>query len=336
MPTETVYGLAGAAFDPAAVARVFAAKERPAFDPLIAHVALGDPLVRVSEVADLGPLSERARSQLRTLVEHAWPGPLTVVLPRRPEVSDLVTSGLPTVAVRMPAHPVAQALLEAFGAPVVAPSANRFGRISPTTAAAVVEELGDVVPYVLDGGPCEVGVESTVVRLGLDGRVTVLRPGGVSVECLEGWVGEVRHGPSTDRPESPGQLSQHYAPTTPLTLLPAAVAMCTRATLLGAVAGQPVALLRVLGPVGPAVEHLEGNGIRVVGAVTLSARGDPEEAAQRLFAALRELDASEAPRILAEPAAVEGLGHAIADRLQRASVGRYMLGPCQGRRSSES
>ncbi len=297
MPTETVYGLAADALDAAAVLRIFAAKGRPSFDPLIVHCADAEQAWTVAEP------SPRARR----LAAACWPGPLTLVLPRRPVVPDVVTSGLPTVGVRVPDHALALALIRAAGRPLAAPSANLFGRISPTTADHVREQLGAAVSAVLDGGPCTVGVESTVLRP--DPAPIVLRPGGITVERLEEILGEPvlvagRDERAVGLPrESPGLLDSHYAPRCPLAL---------RA------AGQPwpvgprVGLLAFTGrdlPQGPGVGPIE----------VLSARGDLGEAAGNLFAALRRLDARSLAGIIAEPVPDHGLGRAINDRLRRAA-----------------
>lgn len=295
MPTETVYGLAADALRPEAAARIFAAKQRPLFDPLIVHVA--DREGADACVSEWHPLAE-------TLAAAFWPGPLTLVLPKRDRVPDLVTSGLPLVAVRVPAHPLALALLRAFGGPLAAPSANRFGRVSPTTAAAVREELGDAVPLVLDGGPCAVGLESTIVAFPQgEGRPVLLRAGGVPVEALEKIVGPV----SLEKQDktaaaAPGQLPQHYAPRTPLRLVagPDAVPAAARARtgLLG------------WGP-------LDGTGFARV--ENLSESGDFTEAATRLFAALRRLDGGHVAEIAAILLPERDLGRAVNDRLRRAA-----------------
>ncbi len=303
MPTETVYGLAACCFDERAVARVFAVKERPRFDPLIVHVT-GDAR-SVAALAALGlvdaaALGDDARRAADALFVAFWPGPLTVVLPKTPRVPDLVTAGLPTVAVRAPRHAVAQALIAAVGVPLAAPSANRFGRISPTRAADVAAELGDRIGLVLDGGPCEVGVESTVVEIDPAGRATVLRPGGVGREELEGALdgplGERRSvGPVT----APGQLESHYAPRTPVLLEP-------RPWLTPPAGRFGVLLFGGTVPVGAAAVEVLGT--------------DPVEAARHLFAALRELDEAGLEAIVAETfPSEEGLGYAINDRLRRAA-----------------
>ncbi|MCJ2544245.1 L-threonylcarbamoyladenylate synthase, partial [Thermostichus vulcanus] len=232
MPTETVYGLAGHGLDGAAVAQIFAVKERPHFNPLILHLAPGIPLETLQGwLLDLSEFTPTAWERLGSLVNTFWPGPLTLVLPKSTGVPDLVSSGLPTVALRVPAHPVAQALLQAVQLPLAAPSANRFGRISPTSAQAVYAELSGRIPYILDGGNCSVGLESTVLKLSPEGIPMLLRPGGIPVETLEAHLG-VRIPLAADSAkaavhfqarESPGQLRSHYAPNKPLLLLPARV-----------------------------------------------------------------------------------------------------------------
>ncbi|MDP2969264.1 MAG: L-threonylcarbamoyladenylate synthase, partial [Deltaproteobacteria bacterium] len=208
-PTETVYGLGADAFNPLAVARIFEIKERPYFDPLIVHVA---------HHGDLDRLVIEIPSQAKTLMERFWPGPLTVVLSKREDVPDIVTAGLPTVAVRMPKHPMALRLMELTDCPIAAPSANPFGYLSPTTAEHVRDQLGDQVDLILDGGPCEVGVESTILSF-LEKRPRLLRPGGVSLEEIESIIGKVEIDPvEEDRPSAPGMLARHYAPRTPIVL----------------------------------------------------------------------------------------------------------------------
>ncbi len=291
LPTETVYGLAAKYDDPSAVAAVFAAKERPRFDPLIVHLADAAALPRV--VA--GPLPDG----LDTLIEAAWPGPLTIVLPRR-DILDLVTAGLPHVAVRVPAHPVARTVLREVG-PLVAPSANRFGRISPTTATDVVRELGDRVPLVLDGGRSTVGLESTIVGF-VDGRPVLLRPGGLPLDVITSHLGALTP-LAPGGVIAPGQLPSHYAPHTPLVLVD---------DLAEIPAEAPVLLTH-----GSAERLPLQPGVVVV----LSETGDADEAAHHLFRALRELDAVGAERIYAERWTERvGLGLAIADRLERAAT----------------
>lgn len=304
-PTETVYGLGANARDPAAVAKVFEAKDRPAFDPLIVHV----------------PSAEAARSVVKEWPETAerlaaafWPGPLTLVLPKRPEVPDLVTSGLGTVGVRVPQHPVALALLQAAGTPIAAPSANRFGAISPTRAEHVASEFGDsagaggeLVDLILDGGPCETGVESTVVSLVRDQKVCVLRLGGTPIEALRGVVGEVELASPGSPLASPGMLKRHYAPRTPLKVV----------DRLGDEAVEAGPRVGVLG----FRSIPEPSRTAAAAGEVLSANGDLREAAANLFASLRRLDAAGVDVIVAERAPDRGLGRAINDRLARAAHG---------------
>lgn len=292
-PTETVYGLGADAFEPRAVARVFEVKARPSFDPLIVHLA---------EPASLDWVAVATDPRVFELAARFWPGPLTLVLKRRPEVPDIVTAGLDTVAVRVPAHPAARALIAAAGTPIAAPSANPFGYVSPTTAAHVAELLGDRVDLVLDGGPCRVGVESTI--LSMAGEPVILRPGGLPREALEEALGIplAVAGPA-EQPLAPGQLARHYATRTPLELLEAPAREAPAAgARVGLLAQRPTPV-----PGFAAVEVLAPDG-------TL------ETAAARLFAALRRLDGMGLDRIQAEPCDESGLGHAIMDRLRRAAA----------------
>jgi L-threonylcarbamoyladenylate synthase len=290
-PTETVYGLGGDATSDAAVAAIFAAKGRPRFNPLIIHVP------RLQEAEALALFDERARD----LAQSFWPGPLTLVLRRRDGcgVSRLASAGLDTVAIRVPAHPVAQALLRETGRPLAAPSANRSGRVSPTEAAHVASELGDQVALILDGGRCEVGVESTV--LDLSGKTpTLLRPGGVTLEALEAALGPVlQAADDPDAPRSPGQLASHYAPRLPLRM--------------DAIAARSDEALLAFGPREPT---------GAAAALNLSPCGDLIEAAANLFAMLRRLDRPEFSGIAVVPIPEEGLGRAINDRLRRAAAPR--------------
>jgi L-threonylcarbamoyladenylate synthase len=293
VPTETVYGLAGDALDPEAAARIFEAKQRPAFDPLIVHLPSLDWLDRLTTAA--------SDSLVQSLIARFWPGPLTLVLPRRLVVPDIVTSGLPTVAVRMSAHPIFRALLDHFGKPVAAPSANRFGRISPTEAAHVLEELDGRIPLIIDGGPCAIGLESTVVAP-CDGSLRLLRAGPVTAAELAVIAPLL---PPSSAIESPGQLASHYAPGTPMRLLSHAGESdawqgTERAGLLSwsrSVRPPQFAAMEVLTP-----------------------RNDPCEAAARLFAAMRRLDALSLDLIMAEPPPPSGLGAAILDRLRKAAA----------------
>ncbi|MBL7962870.1 MAG: threonylcarbamoyl-AMP synthase [Flavobacteriales bacterium] len=290
IPTETVYGLAANAFDEAAVLKVFQVKQRPSFDPLIVHIGQREDVSRV--VKELPPGAE-------ALMNAFWPGPLTLVLPKQPAVPDLVTSGLDTVGVRMPAHALTQELLRSLDFPLAAPSANPFGYVSPTTAQHVADQLGERIPYILDGGPCVVGVESTI--LGWEGdRWVLYRPGGIAVERIEEVIGRVHPQQRHVIPVAPGMLESHYAPRKPVHLgdVP---------SLLRRFAGQPMGVIAFR-------ETHPAHRCEV-----LSERGDLAEAARHLFAVLRELDQSDCAVILAEVFPDEGLGRAINDRLRRAS-----------------
>ncbi|MCB9599446.1 MAG: threonylcarbamoyl-AMP synthase [Sandaracinus sp.] len=305
MPTETVYGLAARAFDPEAVLGVFRAKERPAFDPLIVHLAEPDlDAAFDAGVIDRGRLSPDAASALENLLP-LWPGPLTLVLPRGARVPELATSGLDTVAVRVPDHPVARALIRTLGEPVVAPSANRFGRISPTEAAHVLEELDGRIDAVLDGGPCTLGVESTIVGLEDDGTPRLLRPGACPRETIEAALGRGLQAPRrAASPAAPGMLASHYAPR-------------KRVVLADAVPleGAPGFLLFT----GDEALETRFGAPRVVELLG----AEPGDAARRLFAALRRLDASDADYLVAaSPPGDHGLFLAVADRLRRAAAER--------------
>ncbi len=294
MPTETVYGLAADATNPAAVGRIFLAKGRPRFNPLIVHVASAAAAMR----------HVRFSADAERLAEAFWPGPLTLVLPLKPDtgIADLVTAGLGTLAVRVPAHPVAQALLTASSAPLAAPSANRSGHVSPTTALHVVGDLGHHVSVVLDAGPTPVGLESTIV--GLAGAVPVLlRPGGLERGRIEAVLGRLLAvaGPAEDAPAAPGMLASHYAP---------AAALRLNATQVKDGEG-----LMAFGP------QLPTGAEKAVATVNLSRSGDLAEAAANFFAGLRKLD-REAKTIAVMPIPDEGLGEAINDRLRRAAAPR--------------
>ncbi len=289
-PTETVYGLGALAFDAAAVARIFEIKARPAFDPLIVHVA---GRAMLDEVAAAIPVAAQG------LIERFWPGPLTLVLAKRQRVPELVTAGLSTVAVRMPAHPVARALIEAVEAPLAAPSANPFGRVSPTRAQHVEQMLGDAVDLVLDGGPASFGLESTIVAL--EPRPTLLRPGAVTAEEIEAVIGPLERVAASASVRAPGQLPRHYAPATPLRVIDPRKVPQRERLRAGALTLK---------------EPLEGYAaVRL-----LSPRGDLREAAANLFKALHELDALGLERIDAAPVTESGLGLAIMDRLTRAAA----------------
>lgn len=295
-PTETVYGLGADATSGTAVAGIYAAKGRPRFNPLISHV---QDQAAAEALALFDPLSRR-------LAAAFWPGPLTLVLPRRPgcPVSDLATAGLDTLAVRVPAHPVARRLLARVGRPVAAPSANRSGHVSPTTAAHVLADLSGRIDAVVDGGPTSVGVESTILQVDGD-SLRLLRPGGVPREAIAALAGRPVAAPAdaaADRPLAPGMLASHYAPSA--------------AVRLDAARVEPGEALLAFGPVLPP-------GAAAAAAVlNLSPRGDLAEAAANLFGMLRDLDRSGARSLAVAPIPADGLGEAIRDRLLRAAAPR--------------
>lgn len=295
-PTETVYGLGADARNAAAIRRLFAAKGRPADHPVIVHLAR----------ADMAPeWVSRMPAAAARLADAFWPGPLTLVLPRATHVLDLVTGGQETVALRVPRHPIAQALLAAFGDGIVAPSANRFGRLSPTHAAHVRAELGDAVNLILDGGPTDVGVESTIVDLSGD-RPTLLRPGGITPAQLAAVLGALPDAPHVASPRASGTLPSHYAPATPLAVLPSS-------------------------DLEDAARHLAASGIRIAVVARRNALSAPTGImwrvlstdatayAHALYATLRELDAGGYDRILVEDVPEGDAWLAVRDRLRRAA-----------------
>lgn len=299
IPTETVYGLAGNALDPLAVAAIFETKNRPSFDPLIIHV---------SSLAKADSYTTEFPKALRLLAEVFWPGPLTLLLPKAPEIPDLVTSGLDRVAIRVPSHPLTLALLESIDFPLAAPSANPFGYISPTTPEHVNSQLGEFIPMILDGGPCKVGLESTIV--GMEGEdIIVYRLGGLEIDAIESIVGKVKlKDHSSSNPQAPGLLESHYAPLKPL----------------------------IIGDLSKLIPHYASwqksfgvlafqdfsEKVALEKQMRLSQTGDLKEAAANLFAAMRVLDGMDLEVILAELAPDQGLGKAINDRLKRASSTR--------------
>lgn len=294
LPTETVYGLGGNALDAQAVAQIFAVKERPTFDPLIVHI--GSPAHLPLVVSNVPPLA-------RQLADRFWPGPLTLVLPKTAIVPDLVTSGLPTVAVRIPSHPLMQRVLQLTEFPIAAPSANLFGRLSPTTVGHVLEQLGERIELALDGGPCRVGIESTIVQV-LDRAAVLLRPGGITTEAMENVISPIETSHTHhQRPTAPGQLPSHYSPRTPLHVL---------SQLPETAPGKGIGAL-VFGP-----RSLWGYHSTEV----LSSIEDLSEAAANLFPALHRLDSCGCTLILAERLPYRGLGCAINDRLDRASTNK--------------
>jgi len=295
IPTETVYGLAANAYDAKAVSEIFRVKNRPSFDPLIVHIGCWE------QVADfVGEVPVSARK----LAARFMPGPLTLLLPKTDRLPDIVTAGSPQVAVRMPNHELTLDLLNSLAFPLAAPSANPFGYISPTTAQHVADQLEALVPYILDGGPCTVGIESTI--LGFEyGVPTIYRKGGLALEMIEEEIGPVRVKPfSTSRPQAPGMLQSHYAPRIPL----------------------KIGRIRELLPdfdmnrTGLLVFRRRVSGVPEAHQVVLSKNGDFAEAARNLFAGMRHLDSLDLDIILAEPVPEMGLGRAINDRLKRAAA----------------
>ncbi|KEO75117.1 L-threonylcarbamoyladenylate synthase [Anditalea andensis] len=293
IPTETVYGLAANALDAEAVAKIFEVKNRPEFDPLIIHVSSMQQVVKYTE--GIHPI-------LESLGTIFWPGPLTLLLPRKSIIPDLVTSGLDHVAVRVPQHPLTLGLLANLDFPLAAPSANPFGYISPTTAAHVDDQLGDMIPYVLDGGNSEVGLESTIIGLEEE-QITIYRLGGVDVGDIEKIVGPVTiMSHSSSNPKSPGMLKSHYAPRKK-------VILGDIAKNLGVYKNEKIGILSFTSQYTGGQESF-----------VLSERGSYAEAAKNLFTALRFLDQADVSLILAELLPEENLGRAINDRLRRASV----------------
>lgn len=297
IPTETVYGLAGNALHAKAVASIFETKNRPSFDPLIIHVASSG---EVEKYVTSFP------EKLRALADRFWPGPLTLLLPRKEVVPDLVTSGLPRVAVRVPDHTLTRVLLSELDYPLAAPSANPFGYISPTHPEHVQSQLGDKISYILDGGACKVGLESTIVGME-ENSVVVYRLGGLEISEIEQVVGNVKiQDHSSSNPQSPGLLESHYAPRKPFLLgdLQELVSRFQQEQ-------------REFAVLSLAQTFKEISAERQI---ALSPAGDLREAAANLFAAMRTLDESDAAMILAEKMPAEGLGLAINDRLKRAAA----------------
>lgn len=312
LPTETVYGLGADAFNEAAVAKVFEAKERPSFDPLIVHLPAAADLPRVASVPP------EIEEHVGRLAAEFWPGPLTIVLPKTEAVPDLVTAGLPTVAVRVSAHPIMSQIVRALGNPIAAPSANRFGRISPTSASAVEAELGGIIPMIVDGGACSAGLESTIVQIEATEKgkpiFHLLRSGPITPDMLKPF-GKIKRRKPTDRPstepqDAPGQLASHYAPRTPLRLVENPADFKPEP-------GKEYALLSYRGEPKDGYLHL-ADWAEV--AVLTPGSGKQAEAAVRLFFVMRQLDESGVDEIIAEPMSEVGLGIAMMDRLRRASV----------------
>ena len=322
-PTETVYGLGANALDPIAVGRIFAAKGRPATDPVIVHLAAAD---------DMRLVASHVPALAWELAARFWPGPLTLILEKRATVSDSITAGLATVAVRVPSHPVARALIEAAGVPIAAPSANRFSRPSPTHAAHVTADLGDAVDVVVDGGATSIGVESTILDLTVSPPL-IRRPGGVSREQIAVVVPDVRSVAEVvaeSHPQvAPGQLLRHYAPRATTTLylgsLDRVVARVAHDIRAATSSGTRVGVLAPeedLIALGPRLAAVAAAG-RVV-TMRCGSRRDRDQAARDLFSVLRALDAEKVDSIFAIAPAGDGIDVAIADRLTRASEGRVV------------
>ena len=294
IPTETVYGLAGNAFEPKALAKIFAAKERPTFDPLIVHIA---------DIAQLTDIAKDIPDSAYKLAEAYWPGPMTIILPKKDCIPDLCTSALPSVAVRFPSHPIAQAIIKESGLPLAAPSANLFKHVSPTTAEHVAAQLADRIAGIVDGGPCSVGVESSIISLAGE-KPTVLRPGAITPEMFAKVLGDVAIKESTSKPGqpmlAPGQCDTHYRPQVPLYYgeIPAGFTL-------------PEHTVRIA--FGAQQGHIPAT-------VNLSATGDMVEATSKLYAYMHDLDDPKYDLILVDPIPNIGVGMALNDRLKRASI----------------
>ena len=294
IPTETVYGLAGNAFEPKALAKIFAAKERPTFDPLIVHIA---------DIAQITDIAKDIPDSAYKLAEAYWPGPMTIILPKKDCIPDLCTSALPSVAVRFPSHPIAQAIIKESGLPLAAPSANLFKHVSPTTAEHVAAQLADRIAGIVDGGPCSVGVESSIISLAGE-KPTVLRPGAITPEMFAKVLGDVTIKESTSKPGqpmlAPGQCDTHYRPQVPLYYgkIPASFTLPEHTVR--------IAFGTQAGPI-PAT-------------VNLSATGDMVEATSKLYAFMHDLDDPKYDLILVDPIPNTGVGIALNDRLKRASI----------------
>ena len=320
-PTETVYGLGAHALDPIAVQRIFDAKERPANDPLIVHIA---------HIGQVNLCATGMPAGARKLGLSFWAGPLTLILTKKPEVPDLVTAGLPSVALRVPAHRVARALMEMAGVPIAAPSANRFSRPSPTNAAHVLEDLDGRVDLILDAGPTDIGLESTIVDFTVDPPV-LRRPGGITFEQVHSLVPEVvvhTVGSGESEPQvAPGQMSRHYAPRAELTLYegPAKSVMTRVAADVRAAtaAGDRVGILAPEEDLSALAPELAARAsVGRIETVPYGSRHDLERSGRELYASIRALDATGVARIFAVGVGSEGLARAIHDRLARAADGR--------------
>ena len=297
-PTETVYGLGADGLNPVAVAKIFEVKNRPTFNPLILHIESEDRLHTVCEIPS---------DKVYELINEFWPGPLTLVLPKKQNVPAIVTGGMDTVAVRMPNNSIALELIKKSDTPIAAPSANLFGQLSPTRAVHVEKQLGDKIDMILDGGKCSIGIESTILLIEKD-DVTVLRHGGIPVELIRDVIGEINLFPKKfDRPNSPGQLPFHYSPLTPILMLTLENIEKHKNEKIGAI-------------------FFKGNFSKFNFAreIILSASGSLSEAAANLFSTLHKLDDMQLDCILIEPFPLEGLGVALMDRIQKA-VAKYEM-----------
>ena len=294
IPTETVYGLAGNAFEPKALAKIFAAKERPTFDPLIVHIA---------DIAQLTDIAKDIPDSAYRLAEAYWPGPMTIILPKKDCIPDLCTSALPSVAVRFPSHPIAQAIIKESGLPLAAPSANLFKHVSPTTAEHVAAQLADRIAGIVDGGPCSVGVESSIISLAGE-KPTVLRPGAITPEMFAKVLGDVAIKESTSKPGqpmlAPGQCDTHYRPQVPLYYgeIPANITLPEHTVRIAFGSQQGI----------------------IPATANLSVTGDMVEATSKLYAFMHDLDDPKYDLILVDPIPNTGVGMALNDRLKRASI----------------
>ncbi len=297
-PTETVYGLGADGLNPVAVAKIFEVKNRPTFNPLILHIENIDRLNTVCEIPG---------DKVHDLIEEFWPGPLTLVLPKKTNVPEIVTAGLDTVAVRMPDNLIALELIKESDTPIAAPSANLFGQLSPTRAGHVQKQLGDKIDMILDGGKCSIGIESTILLVEND-DVTLLRPGAIPLESIREIIGEIKLFPKrSDRPNSPGQLPFHYSPQTPILMLTVENIEKHKDEKIGAI-------------------FFKGNDSKFnfEKEIILSHNGSLSEAAANLFSTLHKLDDLQLDCILIEPFPQEGLGVALMDRIQKA-VAKYEM-----------
>jgi L-threonylcarbamoyladenylate synthase len=313
LPTETVYGLAADALNPIAVAEIFEAKERPRFDPLIVHLPSRDWLAKIANVP------EQNGQLISKLIDKFWPGPFTIVLPKRQIVPEIVTAGLDTVALRISGHPVFSEIIQLFGKPLAAPSANRFGRVSPTTAQHVLDELDARIPLIIDAGPTHYGLESTIVSV-RGNNIDILRRGPITAEKLSEFAKVDSVALPARKISAPGQLPSHYAPRTPLRVIDNAESFSLpRNQRVGLLAWYAVSGKEDLEIPQRRTGHRRSPKFAAVR--NLSARQDLREAAANFFRYLRELDQSDLDLIVAERVPSRGLGAAILDRLERASHG---------------